>query len=80
MSKFTSAKQVLVVFEKHWLTGLSAGTMSKAFVIANSRKSARETAKDLRETKTFSSEIGEELYTAKKVKVVPFTKGLLLSK
>lgn len=77
MAKFTTAKQVLVAFEKHWLTGLSAGRVTKAHVIANSRESARKTAKDLRETKTFSSEIGEDLYTVKKVRVVPFVKGLM---
>ncbi len=78
MSKFTTANQVLVAFQKEYLTGLQAGQIVNAHVVANSVKSARVTARDLRENKVQEGELSGDLFRVRNVKVVRFTKGLVL--
>lgn len=78
MSKFTSANQVLVAFQREYLTGLSAGRVDNGWIVANSVKSARKTAKDLRDAKVIEGELTGDLIKVSKVKVVRFTKAITL--
>ena len=64
------SNQYAVVWEQEMLTGLSAGRKTVKWVILSSRTAAMREAKDMREAKVMETELTNEMYRVRKVKVV----------
>ena len=69
------SKNVVVAYEKEYLTGLSAGRRFNCWIICNSVQSARALVRELRANKVDEAELSGDLFKVRKVRAERFTKA-----
>ena len=69
------SNNVVVGYEKEYLTGMSAGRKFNCYIVCSNPKSARELAQDMRKEPVQEADFSGELVRYRKVRVERFTKA-----